>query len=214
MTKIKAVNPQIYFVESEKAIQIAKERQEDVKRALPTQYKLTLAKELLEGAKSREEYEELTKEIKELELELKYDKGFFPMVPEEHQSKIAFNRVFEEEKLDEELAKQKQLLMQLIDGLEDSLGTVLNNIEALEKRKRIGKTVDAILDFNIHKDRIANDLYHLSYLTTSAEQIYATKANQAREKFFKELKKISLSPTVTPEVKKTSIKERLLGGWK
>ena len=38
------------------------------------------------------------------------------MVPEEHQSKIAFNRVFEEEKLDEELAKQKQLLMQLIDG--------------------------------------------------------------------------------------------------
>lgn len=214
MTKIKTVNPKIYFVESEKAIQIAKERQEEVKRELPANYKLTLAKELLEDARSREEYEQLTKEIKELELELKYDKGRFPMVPEEHQSKIAFNRVFEEEKLDEELAKQKQLLMQLIDGLEDSLGTVLTNIEALEKRKIIGKKVDAILDFNIYKDTVSSDFSHLAYLTISAEQINATKANQASKKFFEELKKISLSPTITPEVKKTSIKERLLGGWK
>lgn len=214
MTKIKAVNPQIYFVESEKAIQIAKERQEEVKRELPANYKLTLAKELLEDARSREEYEELTKEIKELELELKYDIGYFPMVPEEHQSKIAFNRVYEEEKLDEELAKQKQLLMQLIDGLESPLVTVLKNIEALENRKIIGKKVDAVLDFNIYTDRVASDFYHLAYLTSSAEQIYAAKANQAAEKFFKELKKISLSPTVTPEVKKLSIKNRLLGAWK
>ena len=101
-----------------------------------------------------------------------------------------------------------------MDGLEDSLGTVLKNIEALEKRKIIGKTVDAILDFDIHKNGITNDLSHLTYLTISAEQINAAKANQASKKFFKELKKIVVSPTITPDVKKTSIKERLLGGWK
>lgn len=214
MTKIQPINPGNYFVESEKVYEMVKERQEEARKALPANYKLTLAKELLDDAKSREEYEELVKEIKELELELKYEIGYFPAIPEEHQQKVAFNRVYEEEKLDAELVNQKALLAKLVDGLEVSLGTVLNNIAALENRKNMGKTIDALLDFKIYKDRTNSDLSHLTYLAYSSTQINAEKAYQASQKFFHELKKITESPTVTPEAKKTSLKKRLLGGWK
>lgn len=214
MIKVQAIDPQQYFVESERVVEIVKERQEEIHRSLSAEHRLEIAKELLKDAKSREEYEQLTKDIKELELEVKYDLGYFPMVPEEHQLKVAFNRVYEEEKLNEELTNQKELLMQLIKGLEKPLSTVLENIENLEKRKLIGTKVDLMLELNIHKDKQFNDFSHINYLSFSGGHYNAKEANKKGKDFFEALRNIALEPTKTPEVKKVSLTKRLLGGWK
>lgn len=214
MEKIQLIDPQQFFAETEKVIQIVKERQEDIQRALSAEDRLQLAKKLLEDAKTREEYEQLTKEIKELEFDIKYDKGYVPAIPEEFQMKIGSNRIYEEEKLDVELKKQKEQLFELVEGLESSILTTIKNIELLEERKLIGGKIDILLDEIIHKDgRLHNVMGHANYLGFSGGHSNAKEANADGTKFFKALRKIAKSPNDKLNgIIKPSIFKRILGG--
>lgn len=214
MEKIQPIDPQQFFAETEKVIQIVKERQEDIQRALPSENRLQLAKKLLEDVKSHEEYEQLTKEIKELEFDVKYDKGMVPAIPEEYKTKIISNSAHEEEQINAELKKQKEQLFELIEGLEGPILTTLRNIKQLEKRKLIGKKIDILLDEFIHKDpRLHNVMGHANYLGFSGGEINSKEAYAEGTKFFKALRKISKSPNDKPNgIRKASIFKRILGG--
>lgn len=215
MVKVALINEKQYLVESEKVIQIVKERQEELHRSLPTELKLKIAKESLEKAGTREIYEAMNKKIKDLEFEIKYGDDFIPAIPEEHQHKIAFNRVHEEEQIDLEIAKQKESLLQILDGLEEPLMTVLKNIEKLEARKLIGIKVDVLLDAKITKDpRIQNAFWFADYLANSEGKINSTEAHVKGLKLFKSLKKIATEPTKPNGIKKPSIFNKILGGNK
>ncbi|MFS0810644.1 hypothetical protein [Peribacillus phoenicis] len=204
-----------YFIESEKVIQIVKDREEELRRTLPAKYKLEIAKESLEKAATRESYEKLQNTIKDLEYEIKFGNNSIPAIPEEHQNRIAFNRVHEEEQIDIEIAKQKELLLQILDGLENPLMNVLTNIENLEVRKLIGTKVDILLDEKITKDpRIHSPFRSVSYLSFSAGERNSKSAREKGEELFKALKKIATEPTISSGLPKPSLFKRILGGNK
>ncbi|RDW15951.1 hypothetical protein [Oceanobacillus chungangensis] len=213
MKKINLIDANKYFQESEKVIQIVKDRQDKIHRTLPTEFKLRIAKESLEKAKTREDYDELSNMIKDFEFEIKYGKNYVPAIPEENQSKIAVNRVREEEQIDLEIAKQKELLMELVDGLQTPLLNVLLNIEKLEERRLIGKKVDILLEEKITQDnRIRNAFGHVSYLSFSPEHSNAKESHEKAEKLFNALKNIATTPKQSDGIIKPSIFERILGG--
>lgn len=215
MEKVSLINAQQYFSESEKVIQIVKDRQDDLYRSLPVDRKLEIAKESLEKADTREVFEELKNTIKDLEYEIKFGKDFIPAIPEEYQSKIAFNRVHEEEQIDLEIAKQKESLIQIINGLEEPLMNVLTNIEKLEARKTIGKKVDILLDEKITKNPlIHNPFYHVNGLASSEGKINSKEAREKGTELFKSLKKIATEPARWNGIKKPSIFQGILGGNK
>lgn len=214
MGKNTLIDPKQYFTESEKVIQIVKERQEDLHRSLPAERKLVIAKESLEKAGTREIFDELKRKITDLEFEIRFGDDFIPAIPEEHQSKIAFNRVHEEEQIDLEIAKQKEFLLQIINGLEEPLINVLTNIEKLETRKLIGKSIDILLDEKITKDsRIHNALGNMRYLNISEGKTNSKEAAEKGKKLFEALKKIATEPT-KPSGIKASIFKKVLGGNK
>lgn len=215
MVKVELINEQQYFTESEKVIQIVKERQDDLHRSLTAKSKLDIAKESLEKAKTREEFDELTNIIKDLEFEIKFGNDFIPAIPEEHQNKVAFNRVHEEEQIDLEIAKQKESLLQILNGLEEPLINVLTNIEKLEGRKLLGKKVDILLDQKIQKDPRTNDLfYHANGLAFSEGKINSKEAREIGMKLFESLNKIASEPSKGNGIQKPSILQRILGGNK
>lgn len=213
MKKVQLINPDDYFKESEKVIQIVKEREEEVRRSLPAEYKLRMAKETLDDVKSREEFDELNQKIKDLEFEIKYGKDYVPAIPGEYQNKIAFNRVHEEEKIDEEIVKQKETLLELIETMEHSLIDVLRNIENLEKRKLIGKKIDILLDEKILLDgRIGSPFTYVNGLAFSSEHEEVKKSRKISEAMFDDLKKYSTASKKFNGIKKPSILSRVLGG--
>lgn len=216
MKKIPLIDPGKYFQESEKAIQLVEDREKEVRRTMPAMDRLRLANKNLEKAKSREEYEELKNTIKELELELKYGKDYVPAIPEEYQNKIAFNRVHEEEKLDAELAKQKELLSELVQDLKTPLINVLLNIEGLERQKLIGKKIDILLEEKITLDPTIHSAFlYFKHLAYSSTHIDSEKSRENAEKLFKVLNEIVVSPEQQPTgMKKPSILSRVLGGEK
>ncbi|WP_438316547.1 hypothetical protein [Sporosarcina sp. FA9] len=213
MKKTPLIDASNYFKESEKVIQIVKDRQEDIHRSLSEKRKLEIAKESLETASSRESFDALNNMIKDLEFEIKHGNDVIPAIPEKYQNKIAFNRVHEEEQIDLEIARQKELLLEVVNGLEESLINTLQNIEGLEKRKLIGKKVDILLDGKITKDNnIHNVFYHANGLSFSAEHIHAKEAHEKGEKLFDALKKIATAPKQPNGINKPSIFDRILGG--
>ncbi|MFC4409432.1 hypothetical protein ACFOZY_03160 [Chungangia koreensis] len=215
MKSVALINEKRYFVESEKVIQIVKERQEEVHRSLSTEQKLQIAKKSLEKASSREIFDSINNTIKDLEYEIKFGSDFIPAIPEEHQSKVAFNRVHEEEQIDLEIATQKELLLEIINGLEEPLMNVLTNIEKLEARKLIGKKIDILLDQKITIDpRIDNPFYHADGLAFSGEKSNSKEAREKGAKLFKALKKIATEPVKTNGLQKPSILQKMLGGIK
>lgn len=216
MTKIKSIDSKQYFIESEKVIQIVVEREEQIHRSLSAKEKLQIAEKLLKKSETREEFDALSEEIKDLGFEIEYDKEMVSAIPEEHQMKIAFNRVHEEEQLNEELKRQKEQLFKLVDGIENAILTTLSNIEELEKRKLIGKKIDIILDEFIHKEgRMHSVMGHAEYLNVSGGHKNAEEAHGKGHKFFKALKSIAESPNNTESgIKKPSIFKRVLGGKK
>ncbi|UJF27455.1 hypothetical protein [Planococcus sp. 107-1] len=216
MKKVELIDAQQYFTESEKVIEIVKENKDKLRRNLPAKNRLKLAKDLLESAKSAAEHHELKKEIEELELEIKFDKGRVPAIPEEHQPKIAFNRVVEEEKLDAELEKQKQELNKLATIFEEQLLPTLKNIASLEKRKLVGKKIDILLDGHIISREI-NDrdaLTDANYLSFSGGEERAHEAELIATKLNKQLRTIVTRPHDLTGLEKPSIFKKLLGGKK
>lgn len=207
------INEKQYFSESEKVIQIVKEREADLHRSLPVDRRLQIAKESLDKAKTREEYDHINKLIKDFEFELKFGKDYIPAIPEEYQLKIAYNRVQEEEELESAIQQEKETLVQILDGLESSLMNTLANIESLEKRKLIGKKIDILLDGNIQKDnRFSSSSWHANYLATSGEHDNAKKAREKGSKLFDALRKIATEPSTPTGIGKPSIFKKLLGG--
>lgn len=214
MTKITLINPDSFFQESEKAIQIINEYEREVKGRLPADYKLKIAKETLEKVKTREDFEELTQEIKNLEFEVRYGEDSTPAVPEEYQHKIAFNRVQEEEQLDQELQKQKELLHELMLSFEEPLINVLENIERLEKRKLIGVTVDSLLEKNIIFNPSIPDVSYFLQTSSSPQMVVARKTNEICQTLFKNVKEIASEPAKKDGVLKPGIIKKILGGNK
>ena len=212
MKNIPLVDEKQYFLESEKVIQIVKEREDEVRRRLPAEYRLRMAKEFIKNVKTREDFEELNDEIKNLEFEIKYDKDHIPAIPEEYQNKIAFNRVHEEEQIDQEIEKQKKLLLSLVNDLEKPLINVLKNIERLEERKLLGKKIDILLDEVIVKDgRIHSTFAHANRLGFSGEHSNSKDAREKGEELFHALNKIATAPKQENGIKKPSIFDRMLG---
>lgn len=215
MKKVELINVQQYFTESEKVIQIVKDKQDDLHRSLTAEHKLKIAKESLEKAKTREMFEELTNTIKDLEYEIKFGKDSIPAIPEEYQSKIAFNRVHEEEQIDLEIANQKESLLQILAGLEKPLMNILTNIENLEGRKLLGKKIDILLDQEIVKDSRINSLFHhVNGLAFSAEKENSKEAREKGMKLFKALNRIATEPAKGNGIQKPSILQRIIGGNK
>lgn len=215
MKKVELVNVQQYFTESDKVIRIVEEKQNELHRQLPVTHRLQLAKDLLEDAKTPEEYQLLKDRIQEFEIELKFDKGTVPAIPEEHQLKVAFNRVSEEEKLDEELSKQKELLHKLVTDFEGQLTPTLQNVAALERRKLTGKKIDILLDGDIHKSNQFTDaLYYANGLAFSGGEHRAKKANEEFSKLLDLLKQIATESVEPTGIQKPSIFQRILGGKK
>lgn len=216
MKKVELINANQYFTESEKVIEIVKERKDKMDRSLPAKQRLELAKDLLKSAKSVDEHNELKKEIEKLELDIKFDKGMVPAIPEEYQPKIAFNRVTEEEKLDEELDRQKQELNKLAAIFEEQLVPTLQNIASLEKRKLIGKKIDLLLDGHIVSREInaMDALWYASYLSFSGGEERAREAEHFADSLNKQLKTIVTRPHDLTGLQKPSILKRILGGKK
>lgn len=215
MKKVSLIDVSNFFKESEKVIQIVKNRQDEIHRTLSAEDRLEIAKESLEKVSTRESFDELSNKIKDLEFEIKHGKDSVPAIPEKYQSKVAFNRVEEEEKIDLEIAEQKELLLELIDGLETPLINVLRNIESLEERKLIGKKVDVLLDGKITKDKQIQDVFgHVNYLSFSAEQRNAKDSLEKGVKLFDSLKHIATTPRQGSGINKPSIFNRILGGKK
>lgn len=215
MKKVSLIDVSNFFKESEKVIQIVKNRQDEIHRTLSAEDRLEIAKESLEKVSTRESFDELSNKIKDLEFEIKHGEDSVPAIPEKYQSKVAFNRVEEEEKIDLEIAEQKELLLELIDGLETPLINVLRNIESLEERKLIGKKVDVLLDGKITKDKQIQDVFgHVNYLSFSAEQRNAKDSLEKGVKLFDSLKHIATTPRQGSGINKPSIFNRILGGKK
>lgn len=215
MKKVELIDVQQYFTESEKVIGIVEENRNKLHRSLTAKERLQLAKGLLDTAKSAAEHHALKKEIEDLELEIKFDNGMVPAIPGEHQPKIAFNRVVEEEKLNAELEKQKQELNKLAAIFEEQLVPTLKNIAALENRKLIGKKIDILLDGHITPKGGAMDAtWHAAYLSYSAGEKRAHQAEHTAAKLNNQLKTIVTSPHNSTGLKKPSILEKLLGGKK
>lgn len=209
------INEKQYFVESEKVVQIVKEKKEALHRQLPVQYRIGIAKDLIEGAKTPEEYRALKEQLKELEIEMKFDNGRIQAIPDEHQLKVAYNRVAEEEKLDEVLEKQKAALFTLVENFEKKLLPTLQNIAALEKRKLIGKKIDILLDGDLIKSpQIIDALGHANGLAFSGEEYRAKKAKDDASSLSVLLKQIATESAKPNGIKKPSIFKQLLGGNK
>lgn len=216
MKKVELIDVQQYFTESEKVIEIVKENRDEMHRRLPAKYRLRIAKDLLVSSESSDEHYELKKEIEELELNIKFETGRVPAIPEEHQAKIAFNRVVEEEKLDAELDKQKQELNRLAAIFEEQLVPTLQNIASLEKRKLIGKQIDVLLDGHLvsRENKAMDALSHAARLSFSVREKRSRQAEQIAIDLNKQLKTIVTKTQDLTGLKKPSIFEKLLGGKK
>lgn len=214
MEKIKLINAKEFFKESEKAIQVVDEYEKEIRGRLPVEDKLKVAKESLEKVKTREEYDLLSQKIKDLEYEVKFGAEYIPAVPEEHQHKIAFNRVQEEEELEKELQKQKELLHELVIGFSDPLKIVLQNIEQLQERRLISNKIDGILEKKIfHDSRMPCPSYYLSVATPS-QVVETRKARETYNKLVEALKKMASEPPKKGGILKPTFIEKILGGNK
>ena len=207
------INVNDYFAESEKVIEIVKQKEDQLHRQLPTAERLRIAEEELKAAKSREEYEQLKKIKEDLELKIRLNELNEPAIPAEYQDKIRRNREIEEEQAVQKLNELKSELAAKLSILESELLPIVTNIVNLERRRDIGLQVDKALQSTIYEDPqilsvrralrtyslpgggLSSDLAKASsaraLLVRAAEQLKAIKAPIEARGFFKNRKKVA-----------------------
>lgn len=143
------VNHNEYFVESKKALQVAREREIEERSKLKTEELLELAKKHKEKAKTPEEYEELGKLEKDLSMKIKFNQYYIPAVPPEHTEKLKKNAEVEHQAASKKLSELKSQLKSKIDYLENEVAPLVDGIKKLEQMMSIPEQINIILDTDI-----------------------------------------------------------------
>lgn len=148
MKKVELINPEQYFVESRKAVQIALEKERSYYNEMPKQTKLNLLRQRKKETNSIEEYEAIEVLEKQLEKEIKFNHPI-PLVPEEYKETIARNLTVEQAEFNSKLAELKVELKNQLPYLQNVLLPLLINIHELGKLNVVPMNIDFILDFEI-----------------------------------------------------------------
>lgn len=143
------VNQNDYFIESKKALQIARDREKDETSKLKTGDLLKLVKKHMESAKTPEEYEELESLEKELNKKIKFNQYYIPAVPSEHTEKLKKNAEAEHQAASKKLSELKSQLKSKIDYLENEVAPLVDGIKKLEQMMNIPEQINVILDSDI-----------------------------------------------------------------
>lgn len=149
MENTKSINENKYFVESKKALEIAKEREKAEKAKLKTTDLLKLTRKHKETAKTPEEYKELEILEKELRMKVKFNQYHVPAVPPEHVEKIRRNAEVEQSKASKKLDELKVQLKSKIDYLESEVIPLVEDIKEMEQMMNIPNQIEIILDADI-----------------------------------------------------------------
>lgn len=141
----KSIDENKYFAESKKAIQIAVENERLLGKKMPTVDKLQLARDYKKNTKEPNEYKELEKLEKELEMKIRFNQLNEPAVPEEQQEKIRKNVDIEEQELNKVLNELKAQLRLHYKYVEDEIIPLIVNIEKLEQLSAVPSQIKLLL---------------------------------------------------------------------
>lgn len=150
MKKVELINPEKYFVESRKAVQVAIEKEQAFFNGLSKQDKLNLLKIRKEETRSDEEYDAIEASERQLEKEIKFDHPV-PLVPDEYKEMVKRNLDVEESEASEELKKLRKELVNQLPYLQNVLLPLLINIGSLKGVMGISRGVEVILEHSLQE---------------------------------------------------------------
>lgn len=152
MKKVELINPEEYFVESRKAVQIALEKEEYLHNEMPMQNKLDYLKKRKKETNSAEEYEAIEALEKKIEKDIKFNYQI-PLVPEEYKDVIKRNAEIEAAEFDKKLTELKKELKDQLPYLQNVLLPLVINIQELDKLKVFSHNVDIILNHEFRENQ-------------------------------------------------------------
>ncbi len=172
------VNKEDYFKESKKLIAVVVDREEKLTRSVSVADELKLVRQRKEETTSPDEYEELTKREKELELKIRFNNFREPAIPVEHQKMAKRNAATEQLEASERLNELKAQLNERIEYVENDLVPLLKGIRELETMMSIPNKVDAMIDSEVGEGVPIPLSYRLNLIARSYNE---TKSGQAYE---------------------------------
>lgn len=143
------VNKEDYFKESKKLIQVVMDREEYASKRVTAKEELELVRQQQEETKSPDEYEELAKRKKELELKIRFNNFREPAIPVEHQKTAQRNVTVEQLEATERLNELKAQLNERIEYVESDLMPLLKGIRELESMMKIPDQIEAMITSEI-----------------------------------------------------------------
>lgn len=164
MEKVKLIDPNQYFTESKKAIQIVLEKEKSLFADLPKQDKLNLLRKRKKETNSPEEYDHIEKLEKQLEKEIKFNFSI-PLVPDEYREMLMRNVNVEKAEADKKLKEITADLKNQLPYLQKVLLPLLVNNNELKNMSTIPHHIDTILKFDFQEGRglrAANLIHQMS----------------------------------------------------
>lgn len=152
--KTKEIDPNEYFAESKKAIQIVLEKEKLIHKQMKAHEKLALVRKYKNNTGDPGAYDALEKLERELDRKVRFDLLNEPAIPEEHREKVLRNVAVEQLEYAETLNGLKDQLRFHYKYLEDEVLPLLENIAKLERLNYIPNQVDVLLKNEIGEDTI------------------------------------------------------------
>lgn len=201
MGNAKSINENEYFVESKKALEIAKEREKAEKAKLNTADLLELTKKHKELAKTPEEYEELDNLEKELRMKIKFNQYHVPAVPPEYAEKIRRNAEVEKSEASKKLDELKVQLKTKIDYLENEVAPLVDDIRKLEQMMNIPDQINIVLDSDIGEKTVIPMSGRLQIFNPKYDGRASVRAVTEMNKLIQRLKDVQGNVTVEDKPK-------------
>ncbi|RYI25084.1 hypothetical protein EVU96_25050 [Bacillus infantis] len=184
------IDPNDFFVESKKAIQVVLSKEELQRKQMKIADKLELVRKSKAHPESLEAYEKLQTLEKELEMKIRFNKYNEAAVPEEYREVVKRNVAVEQLKVAEKANELKAQLKDHIEYLESKVVPLLQSIKELEKLKRIPDQIDIILDGEIGEKVPLPVSYRVKMINAGRDETLSGKVLVDLDKAIKSLKQI------------------------
>ncbi|MEK3856582.1 hypothetical protein [Cytobacillus sp. FSL H8-0458] len=197
MEKTSFIDPNNYFVESKKAIQIVLENEQTLSKQMGIEEKHQLVSSYLKTASNPDEYDALEKLEKELKRKIQFRQFNEPAVPNEYREKVSRNVAIEQSEVNQKLAELVGQLNHHYKHLEKEVLPLIKNIETLERLSLMPVKIDVLLNGEIGENTVFKIEYLLKQLNYSRFGDIANSTLDNLRKAIDGMQKLESTTTIT-----------------